>query len=219
MNQALVIPTSTLLKISTKPLTRFPEVVMVRDELQILEAQWSLQDRRVCETDPNYLQILPYITIKDYEGSILSYRRGSASAESRLLKKCSIGFGGHVEETLSNIETDLISKRASLLTLHTMRELNEELGLAFSYGLYKTIYSNLRYGDFYVIYSTESEVDRVHLCLHMDVYVNPYDLVKMEKDVINDTLWASAEELKDKHEDGSRVLEGWSKILLYEELV
>lgn len=213
MSQALVIPKSTLSRLFPVELSK--DVSTFRDNSELFNLPLSIQPRSTCETDPNYVQILPYIVIKDESNHIFSYRRGKAGGESRLMDKCSIGFGGHVEETLEDTH-DRVNKVSSLLALHTLRELNEEVDYDISYANYNLLFNKLKHGDFSLIYSTQNEVDKYHLCLYMSIIVDiaarPYTL--LEYGIINDSRWMSKEELKTAHEDGSRVLEGWSEILL-----
>lgn len=57
--------------------------------------------REICETNPDYLQLIPYVTLVDFDEDfslrVLSYRRPTKSTEQRLADRYSIGFGGHVE--------------------------------------------------------------------------------------------------------------------------
>jgi len=52
-------------------------------------------DRAPAEENPGLKQLISY-SIFHRDGLILSYRRGSASAEARLQSKISVGIGGHV---------------------------------------------------------------------------------------------------------------------------
>jgi predicted NUDIX family phosphoesterase len=74
----------------------------VRD---ILKAQPSLVDRAVCETDLSTVQLIPYIALVDVsndETKYFVYTRGKASGEGRLVGKCSIGIGGHMEDSMES---------------------------------------------------------------------------------------------------------------------
>jgi len=116
MSQALVVPK---LAFDTLNLVEIEKNVQVAVDinLPLFNLPLLLQPRSTCETDPNYLQIIPYVIIKDRYGYIFSYRRGSGGGEERLLKKCSIGFGGHVEESLDDT-FDRITKVANLLSTY-----------------------------------------------------------------------------------------------------
>ena len=51
--------------------------------------------RSKAETDPTFKQLIPYV-ILSFEGRVLSYVRGSAAGEKRLVGRRSIGIGGHI---------------------------------------------------------------------------------------------------------------------------
>ena len=83
--------------------------------------------RSEAEEDPNYKQIIPYI-ILTCGPRILHYRRGSGSGETRLLKKRSLGIGGHMnDEDSDGMDFDAIAYECAL-----RRELEEELSLPAS---------------------------------------------------------------------------------------
>lgn len=55
--------------------------------------------RRVCETDPSYKQLIPYVLmhyVKDGEPFLFQYVRGSGQGEKRLHALRSVGIGGHI---------------------------------------------------------------------------------------------------------------------------
>jgi predicted NUDIX family phosphoesterase len=53
--------------------------------------------RPEAEEDPSLKQLIPYVVVTCGE-KILHYRRGSGSGEKRLLKKGSVGIGGHIND-------------------------------------------------------------------------------------------------------------------------
>ena len=53
--------------------------------------------RAEAEEDPSLKQLIPYVVVTS-GGKLLHYRRGSGSGEKRLLKKGSIGIGGHIND-------------------------------------------------------------------------------------------------------------------------
>lgn len=88
----------------------------------------SFLSRAVAEEDPSWKQIIPYIVLTCGE-RILHYRRGGGSGEKRLLKKRSLGIGGHMnEEDISGSRFDAMAYQRALL-----RELEEELQLPSSF--------------------------------------------------------------------------------------
>lgn len=216
MSQALVVPKLAFDKLYQVQIQE--NVTAISNCLSLFDLPTYLQDRTTCETDEAYLQIIPYVIIKDTSGYILSYRRGKGSGEQRLLEKCSIGFGGHVEEnTCDGLDRDRFTKMSSLLSINTLRELNEELNIPISYFNYNLLFNKFRHGDFSVIYSTKSEVEKYHLCLCLSITVTSQTNAEylFEQQVIENSKWMSKEELLLAHKDNSRVLENWSEIALH----
>lgn len=181
--------------------------------ISILSLDAFLMDRSECETDEEVVQILPYVVITERESrKILSYRRGKVGNENRLHNKCSIGFGGHIEDSYSSFAS--VQTRIETLALSTLRELNEELGLDLSrYNLYK-LREIIGSGEFNVFYSERDAVSRVHLCVLIQMTVYGDELNKLEAGVICEPEWLTPEELLAKHKSGERELEGWSEIAL-----
>ena len=87
----------------------------------------SFLPRAIAEEDPAFKQIIPYIVLTCGD-RILQYQRGSGSGEKRLLKKRSLGIGGHINDQDSEGgHFDAVAYERAL-----MRELEEELNLPFS---------------------------------------------------------------------------------------
>src|ERR1035438_1998705 len=74
-----------------------------------------------------FKQIIPYVLI-EHRGRILAYQRTAKGNESRLHNKYSIGFGGHINDT------DL-QPQSNILYTGMLRELNEEVYLPTLSGL------------------------------------------------------------------------------------
>jgi predicted NUDIX family phosphoesterase len=61
-----------------------------------LPQEYCFQPRVAVEEDEQWLQIIPYVVLRNQQGRILAYaRRGG---DQRLLGRRSIGVGGHIEE-------------------------------------------------------------------------------------------------------------------------
>ena len=91
-----------------------------------------LYDRSECETNPDLLQIIPYIIVATNRGEmILKYTRTEKSGEQRLHGLDSIGWGGHVEEQPREDYFDPTYDYCFERTLarEAAREINEETGL------------------------------------------------------------------------------------------
>lgn len=97
-----------------------------------------LQDRATCETDPAFLQLLPYIVVQERStGRVFRYTRGKGGTEERLHEKTSIGIGGHVETLpadLKQLRYTTMGQDSQLLFPHlkedALRECMEEIGVA-----------------------------------------------------------------------------------------
>jgi predicted NUDIX family phosphoesterase len=91
-------------------------------------AHHSFVPRSSAEEDLTLKQIIPYIVLTSGD-RILHYRRGSGSGEKRLLKKRSLGIGGHInDEDGAGAHFDAVAYQRALL-----RELQEELQLPSSF--------------------------------------------------------------------------------------
>ncbi len=91
-------------------------------------ANHSFVARSEAEEDPSLKQLIPYIVVTCGR-RVLQYRRGSGSGETRLLKKRSLGIGGHInDEDGLGKDFDAAAYQRALL-----RELEEELNLPASF--------------------------------------------------------------------------------------
>ena len=60
-------------------------------------ARFEFRPRRDCETDPSFVQLIPYVVLTCL-GRVFHYRRGPAGTETRLQSLRSVGIGGHISE-------------------------------------------------------------------------------------------------------------------------
>jgi predicted NUDIX family phosphoesterase len=60
-------------------------------------AGFLFRSRSEVETDPEYLQLIPYVVLT-WRGGVFHYRRGAAGTETRLRSLRSVGIGGHISE-------------------------------------------------------------------------------------------------------------------------
>ena len=84
--------------------------------------------RAEAEEDPSLKQLIPYVVVT-HGGRLLHYRRGSGSGEARLLKKGSVGIGGHIND--GDGRGDAFDAAAYQRAL--FRELMEELNISGSF--------------------------------------------------------------------------------------
>ncbi len=179
---------------------------------RVLFLDATLEPRPECETNTSLVQLLPYIVLMDKNKRVLSYRRGKAGGEDRLKNKCSIGFGGHVEEGFDKIS---LKDRSEMLALSALRELNEELGFELTYSNLLKVKDAFDGRNIQIFYSTQDEVSRVHLCLLIKIECEPSEINKLEDGVIIEPEWLTLQELREKHSNKERVLEGWSEIAIF----
>ncbi len=84
----------------------------------------SFRSRSECETDPTWLQLIPYVVLR-HNDRLFHYTRGSKGGEKRLHALKSIGIGGHINP----VDTEAADPyRAGMA-----RELAEEIHLGCAY--------------------------------------------------------------------------------------
>jgi predicted NUDIX family phosphoesterase len=88
-------------------------------------AAFSFRPRSQVETDPSFLQLIPYVVLR-CGGDVFHYRRGKAGTETRLTALRSVGVGGHISEADAAGGDD--PYRTGML-----RELAEEVELGCGY--------------------------------------------------------------------------------------
>jgi len=81
--------------------------------------EWVLRPRIDLETDPNFLQLIPYGLLRRADGTVWTYRR--IGGDGRLRGQKSVGVGGHVDA--ADVRESLLETARSAL----VRELTEEL--------------------------------------------------------------------------------------------
>jgi len=84
-------------------------------------AAFTYQPRSTCETDPAFLQLIPYVVLT-CGGQVFHYRRGGSATEARLRAKRSVGLGGHIN--------DADARAADPFRAGMIRELTEEVEVA-----------------------------------------------------------------------------------------
>ena len=150
--------------------------------------------RAEAEEDPSLKQLIPYVVVTSGE-KILHYRRGSGSGETRLLKKGSVGIGGHINDGdgLGEAFDSAAYQRA------LMRELQEELSLGSAF-----IERPLA-----LLNDDTNPVGAVHLgIVHQCHLAEPE--VTANEDAIAELGFLSREELAERNDQ----LESWSQLVL-----
>ncbi len=144
----------------------------------------KFEKRGNLEEDESRLQVIPYVLVRLPKGILMYVRSGS---ESRLLKKLSLGFGGHSSE-------EDVSVRQT-----ARREIVEEINLHVEE-------ANMKFLGY--IFSDADAVSRVHLGY---VYVVDVDKdakeIKYSDEIERVCLYNGSYECEG-------ALENWSKILI-----
>jgi predicted NUDIX family phosphoesterase len=150
--------------------------------------------RAEAEEDPSLKQLIPYVVVTSGE-KILHYRRGTGSGESRLLKKGSVGIGGHINDGDGLGEAfDSVAYQRAL-----MRELQEELSLGSAF-----IERPLA-----LLNDDTNPVGAVHLgIVHQCHLAEPE--VTANEEAIAELGFLSREELAERNDQ----LESWSQLVL-----
>jgi predicted NUDIX family phosphoesterase len=157
--------------------------------------------RSVAETDFASKQLIPYniFWCKNEAAntvSVFNYVRGKTSGESRLVKKRSIGIGGHISP---RDKSPLYSNR--VYEFGRQREIQEEVDLAHSGSIKECLCGYIN--------DDSNGVGRVHFgVVHLCEVESPV-IRSREEEVIEEGFLTLAE-LKERYNE----LENWSKICL-----
>ena len=137
------------------------------------------------ETDPSYLQPIPYVLVMNERGEYLATWR--KQGDDRLVGMISLGIGGHMDEGEHDIQETLYRELNEELILNGMdeRPLCEFMG---------------------IIREEKNPVDRVHLGLVYRVLVSDNATVR-ETDVL-EGAWLTPERIQSLHSK----LESWGQI-------
>ena len=150
--------------------------------------------RAEAEEDPSLKQLIPYVVVTSGD-KILHYRRGSGSGEKRLLKKRSVGIGGHIND--GDGMGDAFDAAAYQRAL--MRELQEEL----------SIESCFIERPLALLNDETNPVGAVHLgIVHQSELASPE--VTANEEAIAELGFLTQEELAARHEE----LESWSQLVI-----
>jgi predicted NUDIX family phosphoesterase len=155
-------------------------------------AAFAFRPRSEVETDPTFLQLIPYVVLR-HGGRVFSYRRGAAGTEARLRARRSIGVGGHISREDAAGGAD--PYRAGML-----RELREEVAVG-----------NFTEAVAGFVFDPTTPVGAVHLgVVHLLELAEP--AVTPREDAIIGEGFAAVGELlaaADEFESWSRLVLGW----------
>jgi predicted NUDIX family phosphoesterase len=150
--------------------------------------------RSEAEDDPSLKQLIPYVVVTAGD-KILHYRRGSGTGETRLLKKGSVGIGGHINDGDGLGEAfDAAAYQRALL-----RELQEELSIGTSFVERPLALLN----------DDTNPVGAVHLGIVHQCQLSQPEVTANEE-AIAELGFLSLEELSQRHDQ----LESWSQLVV-----
>ena len=150
--------------------------------------------RAEAEEDPSLKQLIPYVVVTS-EGRLLHYRRGNGTGEKRLLKKGSVGIGGHINDGDGLGEAfDAAAYQRALI-----RELQEELVISSSFVERPLALLN----------DDTNPVGAVHLGIVHQCQISSPE-VSANEEAISELGFLSLEELAARHDQ----LETWSQLVV-----
>ena len=162
--------------------------------------------REGLESDFDFRQFITYVTFVNRNGEVYLYQRTKANGEEKLFGLHSVGFGGHVEISDVNYDSDGIVDVIRTLNSTLWRELREECGLRRSSIDGESVESvNTR--DW--IASNGTETDSLHLGLSAVVHL--HEEAEIASDEASQILkgWFPIDTILNEYE-----LEPWSRLVL-----
>ncbi len=99
------------------------QTTSVRD---LFKAGVHVQRRSELEETNEFRQVIPYVVFT-HDDSVLVYSRTKKGSESELFDKCSIGFGGHIDDEVQLYDVHTSSGFVSAIIVSMVRELHEEV--------------------------------------------------------------------------------------------
>ncbi|MGL6073800.1 MAG: phosphoesterase [Fimbriiglobus sp.] len=164
-----------------------PEELAALLDPKHFEFRWRSQ----CETDPTFLQLIPYVVLTSHDWGF-NYQRGASGTEKRLEALRSIGIGGHISEADAEGGSDPYSTGLA-------REVREEVRMA---DVVETHCPG-------VIYDPRTPVGEVHLgIVHIWKLAEPY--VDPREAAIAKPAWLPWEVLRGRQAE----YETWSQLVL-----
>lgn len=169
---------------------------------KLQESGLFLGPRDMLEKMPSFLQIIPYVVVKQGD-KYVKYTRTEKGGESELHDKVSIGAGGHIDlKDVCSLRDSTVSL-AVTINLSMLRELEEELGLT-----YGKDYPGADWRGLLVDFS--DPVGRVHIGVVIVVELEPTSVVEAKEDALADVKLATLDELETDRPN----MEKWSAHVL-----
>ncbi len=186
--QILVIPEQALMEL----IDNKRGLISVNKEkaFKVIQERGCFKPRTEMETNPGYKQVIPYILMKDSKGKVLVLKRLTTQSEKRLHNKLSLGIGGHVNSTDSEIPVEALKEGMK-------REIQEEVNV--------TLLETPRFQG--IIYDDTTPVGKVHMGHAYSVTVDFFGLNEPDKFACS---WEEPSQLKPLVKD----MENWSGFLV-----
>ena len=159
--------------------------------IETVLSNYFFMERRLCETDPSYKQIIPYAIVK-YETNYLLLQRLAGQNEKRLHGMLSVGVGGHINEREKN-------KSGDILLNGLIRELEEEV----------TVERSTAPEFLGVLNDATNDVGSVHLGFVYKITADSEFFNINEPDKMTGR-WVSIEDLSRNYNE----MESWSKLII-----
>jgi predicted NUDIX family phosphoesterase len=167
--------------------------------------------RPYLETDPTFVQPIPYIVMRNRD-KVLAYSRGGAGGEGRLHGKVSVGLGGHVDAADAQIDENGVILLYETLSEALRREVQEEIGLVLNDDQLGEV-TNFTH----IIQTCRTPVDSVHIGFVATLDFGQLAVSGVDlsfEDAISDAEWSTPADLLARHHAGTIELEPWSMLLL-----
>ena len=178
---------------------------------EFLHLPTALLIRPECETNEDFLQVLPYIILRVKPKNdaveishLYKYMRPVKGTEVRLHDLYSIGFGGHIEE-----QPNKDKNFAEVIIDCAIRELEEEVNTKLTREQLVKAFSNA-----VIMHDTSNAVGRVHLCVALFVDVSEDKVGEPDPKEVANFGTSRRQLLLDAHAHGELQLEPWSNHLL-----
>lgn len=188
---------------------------VLTDPDHVFSVASELLNRDVCETDDDYVQLVPFITLFDIKtGAIYLHNRFSDFTRRGDNNRYSLGISGHIETQPFGSEEDYSEDLKAIIATTAVTILNDKVGLNAGASLAATIKGKLNEGKWGCIYFDSNYHDRHHLAISVFLGINKDTLVATYDHPASHGVWLSAEDIEKALDDQSIEIDCWSRIVL-----
>ena len=185
------------------------------DPERIFRLQSELLERDICETDDDYVQLMPFITIFDPKsGDIyLSNKRADFRAQGNS-SRYTLGLTDHIETKPFGLDESYAEDFKAILAMTAATILNSKLGLNIGTSLYNSVKNKLDQGKCGCIYFAGNYHDRHHLAISVFIGVSKEDVLPSYNLPATHGAWLSVEDIEKSIDDKYIEIDYWSQIVL-----